>query len=175
MKITPPLRWELIVGACVWLFLAAATLLAEGPLPDIFCGEVLGSSLFALVGLVFAYAEALRRSAWVEIDVAGGYVKLQRRNWLWQPVRENYLLARFGRVRSILAMRGKYPKIWVDLVELDDTRSVTLTIFTPRGIDGEPTGVEQLRQAVAEFSGVTNSGFEGAKFPLSRSLADSFE
>jgi len=146
-----------------------------GPLTEIRAQEVLSFSIFASGGVVFAYAELLRRSLRVDIELATGLIKMQRRNWRWGLVRESYLLGRFGRVRSIFAMRGKYPKVRVELVEREHLRALTLAVFSPESYfhDPEPEAAEQLRQEIASFTGMPDGGYEGVRFPMRASVSDS--
>jgi len=126
------------------------------------------------VGFVFAYAELLRRSLQVNIDLATGLIKIQRRNWRWQLVREAYHLGRFSRVCTIFAMRGKYPKIRVELVEVEHLRALTLAVFSPASYFHypEPEAAKQLRQEIAAFTGMTDGGYEGVQFPMLASVPD---
>lgn len=175
MRIVPPQRSELIFGAGLWLFCGFVVFVFAGPLTEISAQEVLSSSIFASVGVMFAYAELLRRSLRVDIDRATGLIEIQRRNWRWGLVRKSYLLSRFGRVRSIFALRGKYPKIRVELVEREHLRALTLAVFSPGSYfhDQEPEAAGQLRQEIADFTGMPDGGYEGVQFPMRASVSDS--
>ncbi|MBL8429538.1 MAG: hypothetical protein JNJ95_06585 [Dechloromonas sp.] len=170
----PAQRWELIVGAGVWLFVAVAIFASADPVLDIRSREGLGFCLFASIGLLFCYAELLRCSVRADVDVVSRVVTVQRRNWLWQQVRNKYSLGRFGRVRSIFAMRGKYPKVRVELVERENACTLTLAEYTPESYfsDFEPQAAARLRKNVSVFTGLMDSGFEGVKRPFPKSKPD---
>lgn len=175
MTIAPPQRWELIIGAGVWLFVAVAIFASAGPVPDIRFQEGLGFCFFASIALLFCYAELLRCSVRADVDVVASVVMIQRRNWLWQRVCNNYSLGRFGRVRSIFAMRGKYPKVRVELVERENTCTLTLAEFSPESYfsDAEPQAAAWLRKNISAFTGLMDSGFEGVERPFPTSKPDS--
>ena len=177
MKIKPSQRWELIFGAAVWLFAGSAILIAAGPLAEISSSALLGSCIFTSVGVLFAYAEMMRRSFQVEIDRDMGGVKIQRRNWRSRLIREIYTLERFNRVRSIFAMCGKYPKVRVELVEGKDSRALTLAVLTPKSYlsDYEPDEAARLRREIVELTDLIDSGFEGVMVPLLPSSPDCLE
>lgn len=181
MRIEPPQRWELIFGVGIWLFVSIAILISAGPMPDIRSKEVLGSGLFASVALLFIYAELLRRSRLVEIDLEEGVVKISRRRWSWIKFYESYSLNRFGRVRSIVTNISKHNSVHVCLIERETGRALTLALFSPiSGVksffdipaDEEPLAAAELRGSVARLTGLIDSGFEGSVFPPPSAKAD---
>lgn len=181
MRIDPPKRWELIVGAGLWLFAGAISLFFIGYPSGIGIADVLWFCFCISLGLVAAYGEAIRRSRVVVVDVPNGIVFVRRRSWLWQERCERYSLARFGRVRSIVGNIGKHNSVHVDLIERESGSALTLALYSPSSdaksfmdipTDREPWAAAELRREIARETGLIDSGFEGNQFPPPRAKVD---